>query len=107
MSALDQTQGAALCPIHGEGEGGGQCLSWWASLELDTAALLAQAEVCLFFFNWPETLPGALGLPMILASFAQALWDHKESTISPCLPKPAAASYELAFMAAHGITPKD
>lgn len=59
----------------------------WASLELDTAALLAQAEVCFSSFNWLGTLPQALGLPMILALASQALWDHKQSTLFP-LPAP-------------------
>ena len=82
-----------LSTVRVEG-GEGQCLSWWTSLELDTAALLAQAEACFSFFNWLGTLPQALGLPVILAPAAQTLGDHKESIFPSVCPNPAAVSYE-------------
>lgn len=87
-------------------EDGAQCLSWQTSLELDTAVLLALVEVYLSFFHCSGTLSPELGLPMILTPVAQVLWDLKESSVSPCLPKSNSSHLWPACMATSTIRSK-
>ena len=70
MSALGQTQGAGPCLLHSKGGGWGQGLSWWTSLELDTAVCQVGVH---FFFKLSRDSPQGLGLLMVLTPAVHVL----------------------------------